>query len=144
VTSSQGPVPIVIERIAGPVTVRLPAFGAPVVEVDGTRIAGRRGFYDLPATNGQTIEARVRPGFMEPFPRLEVLGVSHRTGPETPITLRLAAILPAMLFAFGLLGALVGVVAIVTNWALLRSSLPALRKVGAIGLVLLASLVSTG
>jgi len=75
----------------------------------------------------------VRGGFLDAFPTLEINGVKHRTGPPTPLALRILAVVPIALVAVGgPFGALIGVVGVAVNMAVARqnSSTPASHGAG--------------
>lgn len=123
--------PVAIPGLAGPVVVNMNSFtGKHAVTVGGHSVTstGRRT-YALPAADGRTVEGKVHSSFLDPYPSIEIGGVRHRTGPAVPVGLRVLALLPIVLLIGGLLGGLIGAVAIVSNLAILRTAQSTVVKV---------------
>jgi hypothetical protein len=114
--------PIVIDRVNGPVAVEVKALGSPRVLVGGIAETGRRNVFELPAVGGGTVRAKVKSNLLDPYPVIEIDGVKHRTGPETPAVLRILIFLPFLLvLAGGLIGGLFGGVGFAINHSIARS-----------------------
>ena len=140
--------PLSITGLDGPVVVESSLLGnKPTLTVGGHPAARTgRGRYALPAAGGGTVEATVRGGFLDAFPTLEINGVKHRTGPPTPLALRILAVVPIALVAVGgLFGALIGVVGVAVNMAVARQNsstvVKALLMVGVLVVALVVWLI---
>lgn len=123
--------PIIIDGVAGPVVVTLPTFfGTHALLVGGQpapRIRRRR--YALPTTTGGTVEALLRTGFADPYPTVEVNGARFRTGPQTPVALRVLTLLPLLLVPIGgCLGGLIGALGFIANVTVARTRIPSAAK----------------
>jgi hypothetical protein len=82
----------------------------------------KRGKFEFPGPDGRPVTGRIKPmRFWDVYPRLEVGGVTHPTGTEAPLGLKIVACLPMLLFAGAALGVLCGLVAIFINFAVIRS-----------------------
>jgi hypothetical protein len=117
--------PTTIDGLAGPVVVDLNALtGKSTLTVGGVPAEGRRrGQYLLPTADGGTVEARVRTTLLDPYPVLHINGAKHRTGPATPMALRLLGLLPLLLVTVGgALGGGLGALGAIVNLAVQRSS----------------------
>jgi hypothetical protein len=117
--------PVNIDGLAGPLVVELtPITGRHSIMVDGEPTSGKpSGEYLLPLANGGLIEARLRRGVLDPYPRIEIDGVAHRTGPSVPMPLRALALLPlALIVVHGLVGAVLGVAGLAANLAIMRTA----------------------
>ena len=110
-----GPVPI--PNVAGLVMVDSNFWsGKQVVTVDGVPMpSGGRKRFTLPAADGSTVEARVSSSLVNPFPKVEIAGVKHPTGPELPAVLKVMIVLPLMLIVGGLVGGLIGAMGMLAN-----------------------------
>ncbi|RZU72178.1 hypothetical protein EV384_0523 [Micromonospora kangleipakensis] len=114
--------PIVIDRVDGPVTVEVNTFGNPRVLVGGIPGTGRRDVFDLPAVGGGTVRAKLKTKLLDAYPVIEIDGVNHRTGPETPVVLRILIMIPFLLaIKGGLIGGAFGVVGFVGNHSIARN-----------------------
>ena len=114
--------PMVIAGVDGPVAVEVNALGSPRVLVDGVPGSGRRNVFELPAVGGGTVRAKVKGNLLDAYPVIEIDGVKHRTGPETPAVLRILILLPFLLvIAGGLIGGLFGGVGFAVNHSIARS-----------------------
>jgi hypothetical protein len=116
--------PLDIEGLSGPLVITSNAFtGRSTVTVGGQPVKGsRRGEYALPTTDGRTVDARVRAGLFDPYPSLNIAGVSHRTGPPLPAALKVLIVLPLALILGGLIGGAAGAAGVLVNMAVGRSS----------------------
>ncbi|MGS2617722.1 hypothetical protein ACVCAH_24840 [Micromonospora sp. LZ34] len=102
--------------------VEVKALGSPRVLVGGVPGTGRRKVFDLPAVGGGTVRAKLKSTILDPYPVIEIDGVQHRTGPETPAVLRILILLPFLLvFVGGLIGGLFGGVGFAINHSIARS-----------------------
>lgn len=130
--------PIVIDRVAGPVVVETRTFGNPRVLVGGMPEAGRRNVFQLPAEGGGTVRAKVKDTLLDAYPVIEIDGVKHRTGPETPRALQILCLLPwLMVIKGGLVGATFAAIGFVINRSIVRGD----RSTGAsAALMILATL----
>jgi hypothetical protein len=93
--------PLTITGLAGPVVLETNFLtGKHSITVRGHPAprAGRR--FTLPTAGGGTVEA-VRDQFLDAYPNLEIHGVKHRTGPPTPMVLRILALVPILLHRGG-------------------------------------------
>jgi hypothetical protein len=100
--------------------------------------------YQLPTADGGTVQAVLhRPGFLDPFPTLEVNGARHRTGPKRPVALMVLAIVPMALAGLGgALGALIGAFGMFGNFGIARSRLStAAAALCMVGVLLVTGLV---
>lgn len=134
--------PVTIEGVAGPVVVNSNAMtGKNTLTVGGAPVpGGRRGRFELPAVGGGTVPAKVRTNLMDPYPTIEVAGVKHRTGPASPLVLKILGLLPFGLIAGGLVGALLGFAAVTTNLAVTRTDQPTVVKAVLMIVVLMAAI----
>src|SRR5215510_9151918 len=115
--------PLTVTGLAGPVVLESAFFANRYSITVGGQPATRigRGRYVLPTVGGGMVEARVRGGFFDAWPSLEINGVAHRTGPSTPVALRALAWVPVvLLFAGGALGGVIGMLAVAVNMAIAR------------------------
>ena len=117
--------PTTIQGLAGPVVVDMNTLtGKSTLSVGGVPAeVRRRGYYLLPTAGGGTVEARVRATLLDPYPVLHINGAKHRTGPASPMVLRVLGLLPLLLLAVG--GALGGIVAafgVILNLSVQRGS----------------------
>jgi hypothetical protein len=116
--------PVMINGLAGPVVLEAGWLSGRYRITVGAHPAARTGRnrYALPTAGGGTAEATLRGGFFDPYPSLVIGGVAHRTGPQTPLSLRVLSLLPlALIGVGGLLGGLIAGLALVANFAVLRS-----------------------
>ncbi|WP_430502721.1 hypothetical protein ACQRWP_14330 [Micromonospora trifolii] len=115
--------PLQVAGVAGPIVIATKAlFGHPAVTVGGVPAPRTGKRYALPAVDGGVVQATVRNVLADPYPTVEVNGVKHRTGPSTPIFLRILAMLPILLLTVGgLLGALVGALGVWANLTVART-----------------------
>jgi hypothetical protein len=93
----------------------------------GERPAARNGRHTflLPTANGGTVEGRLRTNVLDPHPRIDIAGVTHRTGPPVPVLLRVLALFPLALVAVGgLVGGAVGAAGFIGNLGISRGSQP--------------------
>ena len=137
--------PLTIRGLAGPVVVSTNGLSGRYGITVGGHPASRigRARYALAVPGGGTVEAKVRGGFLDAYPSLEINGVTHRTGPRTPLALRALALSPiGLLLLGGLLGGLVGGLGAATNFAIARSRVPTAVK-ALLMLVVLAAVVVT-
>jgi hypothetical protein len=123
--------------------------GRGTISVGGIPEHGRRGIFELPAEGGGRVRAKLRASLLDPYPTIEVDGVKHRTGPESPIILRLLGLLPfGLVFVGGLIGGLIGGVGVCVNLAVARGKQSMAVKALLMTLVLmgaaLAYLVAAG
>ncbi|MET7808863.1 hypothetical protein [Micromonospora chersina] len=134
--------PIVIDRVAGPVVVDVSVWKNTVL-VAGIPQQGRRGVVQLPAVGGGWLRAKLKQAnLFDPYPVIEVDGVKHRTGPETPYPLRLLGLLPFLLIIGGaLLGGLIALPCIAANRAIARSDRSTAAKAFLMILVLAAGVL---
>jgi len=123
--------PVAIDGIAGPVGMDVHWFtGRHSVTVGGQPAAKTsRRSYQLPTTDGRTVEATVRSSFFDVYPALAIGGVKHRLGPPTPVVLRVLMLLPVVLVAGGAIGIFLGLVAILANAAVLRQQVSTSVKI---------------
>lgn len=115
--------PLTVASLAGPVVVESRFLSEKYSIVVGGQLGKRtgRGNYVLPAAGGGTIDARLRGGLLNAYPTLEVNGVKHRTGPATPLALRILGLLPiALIGVGGIIGGLIGGVSVAVNMAITR------------------------
>ena len=116
--------PITIPNVAGPVTVEIdPWLGRTSVQVAGkpAKPTGRRTFA-LPTVDGLEVPGTVRSAVGNPFPSVEVEGVTHATGPDIPVGLKILAFLPLVLLGFGgLVGGAAGFLGVLDNARILRA-----------------------
>jgi hypothetical protein len=132
-----------IDGIAGPIAMHVNGFtGGHNLTVGGQPVAktGRRT-YQLPTANGGTTEATVRLTFFDVYPSLNVAGITHRLGPPTPLALRVLMFLPVIFIAGGLVGGLVGALAILVNGIVLRAPMSTVFKVVSMLVVFLVGAV---
>jgi membrane associated rhomboid family serine protease len=122
--------PISIDGVAGPVVVTTNAFwGHPAISVGGVPAPRTGKRYALPAVAGGAVEATLRTAFTDPYPTIEVGGVRHRTGPSVPVVLQVLTVLPIALAAVGgAVGGLIGALALIGNWAIVRVQIPSVVK----------------
>lgn len=115
--------PITIEGVKGEVVVATTWRGGVGVYVDGKE-APKRGQdrWELPAVRGANLEALLQLKFWQVFPSLEVNGVEHRTGPNTPIPLIILAGLPLIIVITSWYGIFFGVATALLNQSALRES----------------------
>ncbi|MGC4759165.1 hypothetical protein [Micromonospora trifolii] len=115
--------PLHVAGVAGPIVIATKAlFGHPAVTVGGVPAPRTGKRYALPAVDGGVVQATVRNVLADPYPTVEVNGVKHRTGPSTPIFLRILAMLPILLLTVGgLLGALIGALGVWANLTVART-----------------------
>ncbi|MFG3687000.1 hypothetical protein [Micromonospora sp. NPDC047740] len=118
--------------------VEVKALGTPRVLVGGIPETGRRNVFELPAVGGGTVRAKLRSNLLDPYPVIDIDGVKHRTGPKTPVVLRVLILLPFLLvIKGGLIGGLFGGVGFAVNHSIARSD----RSTGAkAALMILAAL----
>jgi hypothetical protein len=137
--------PVAVPGVAGPVVVDVNWFtGKHSVTVGGRPVPGsRRTGFQLPAAGGGTVPARVRGGVFDPYPTVEIAGVKHRTGPPVPVWLQVLALVPLSLIAVGAaLGAVIGVLGMSANLAVLRGSAStAVKVLMMLGVLVVATLV---
>lgn len=117
--------PTTIQGLAGPVVVDMNTLtGKSTLTVGGVPAQGRRrGHYLLPTADGGTVEARVRATLLDPYPILHIDGAKHRTGPASPLVLRVLGLLPLLLLAVGgAVGGALGALGVIANLAVQRSS----------------------
>ncbi|HEY3010753.1 MAG TPA: hypothetical protein VGJ63_22210 [Micromonosporaceae bacterium] len=137
--------PLTIGGLAGPSVVSTNGLSGRYRITVGGHPASRigRSRYALAVADGGMVEARVRGGFLDAYPSLEINGATHRTGPPTPLALRALALSPiGLLLLGGLLGGLVGGLGAATNFAVARSRVPTAVK-ALLMLVVLAAVVVT-
>ncbi|MBG6065058.1 hypothetical protein [Micromonospora ureilytica] len=135
--------PLNVAGVAGPIVVTTKAvWGHPAVTVGGVPAPRTGKRFALPTVDGGVVQATLRSTIADPYPTLEVNGVKHRTGPVTPILLRILALLPFLLLTVGgILGGLVGALGVGANLTIVRTPMAtpvkALAMVGvAIGTVI--------
>ena len=118
--------PLAIPGLPGPVTVDVNEWtGRRRLFVGSHEVPTKRGRFEFPAPNGQLIPGRIKPmRIWETYPKLEFGDVIHATGPEAPTWMKVLACLPILLVVGGALGAVLGVLAIVANLTVIRSSAP--------------------
>ncbi|WP_089005325.1 hypothetical protein [Micromonospora viridifaciens] len=118
--------------------VEVKALGTPRVLVGGIPETGRRNTFELPAVGGGTVRAKLKTNIVDPYPVIEIDGVKHRTGPNTPVVLRVLMLLPFLLvLKGGLIGGLFGGVGFAVNHSIALSD----RSTGAkAALMILAAL----
>lgn len=114
--------PVTIAGLAGPVVVEHNSFtGKSTVQVGSSWAEAQgRGWFLLPTAAGGTVRGRVRKPLVDPYPSVEIDGFKHRTGPESPVLLKVLTLLPLALMIGGLFGALLGVLGITANLAIAR------------------------
>jgi hypothetical protein len=115
--------PLLVDGLAGPLVVTVNTLtGRHSVTVGGQPAVGtRRGKYTLPTANGGTVEANLRATWLDAYPVIDIAGVEHRTGPRTPVGLRILALIPLVLVAIGgLLGGAFAALAITANMMVAR------------------------
>ena len=101
---------------------------------------GFDGWFRVPTVYGDTTRAQLRSSWFDSHPRLVVDGVEYRTGPGTPLPLRLAILLPlALVFVGGVPGLGIGAVGVLVNFAIVRSSMLLSVK-----LMLMAAVLGSG
>ncbi|GAB3799623.1 hypothetical protein [Micromonospora zhanjiangensis] len=125
--------PLDIDGLAGPLVVdTAPITGRHAISVGGEPTSGTpAGEYLLPLANGGLVTARLRRGVLDPYPRVEIDGVSHRTGPPVPTVLRALALLPlSLVLLSGLLGVVLGLAGLAGNLAVLRTAWPVAARAG--------------
>ncbi len=142
--------PITIDVVDGPIVVTTSAWGRADVTVGGVPAprTGSREFA-LPGKRGRTVQAIVRSRLTDPYPSLEIGGISHRTGPKVPAVLQVLAMLPFLLVTVGgILGGIIGAFGVVANLAVARNRIPVLVKtlimigVAAVGYLIWALIAS--
>jgi hypothetical protein len=122
--------PLTINGLAGPVVLESGFWANRYTITVGGRPALRtgRGRYSLPTANGGMVPAQLRGGFLDAYPSLEINGVKHRTGPPTPVMLRVLALVPLVLVSGGMVGGLIGALGLMLNMAVARLSVSAVLK----------------
>ena len=136
--------PATINGIAGPVVVDTNIWsGRHTISVAGRSVPRvGRGTYALPAAAGGTVNAKVHGALLDAYPTLEIRGVKHRTGPATPMALRMLALLPVVGIIGGLIGALLGALGVVANMAIARTSMTsAVKALLMLGVLVLVAVV---
>lgn len=132
--------PVSIPGLAGPVVVSAGFFSLRyTVSVNGVDVRRTgRATYQLPAADGTMVEGKLRSGFFEPFPALQIHGVTYRTGPAVPLAVRILAVIPFLLFTVGgVLGAVLGAAGVVGNLAIARQSIPtAVKALSMVGVLI--------
>ncbi len=128
--------PILVDGVTGPVTVTTNVFGGDVrLFVHGRPVPQEVVIvpeFRLPLAAGGTAAARVHLGPADPCPSIEVGGRRYRSEPRPSVLLRVLALLPLVLALGGLVGVLLGVLALVANVALVRAQLPPQGRIFAI------------
>ena len=121
-----------IPGLPAPVTIQLNQWtGKRRLLVGETEIPmTRRGKFEFVTREGQRIPGQMgRAAFLQAYPEVEFGGVTYKTGVEAPIWLKAVTMLPMLLIAAGILdgvvaatlGAVIGVAAMMTNIAVIRS-----------------------
>ncbi|MDY6997870.1 MAG: hypothetical protein SW019_14815 [Actinomycetota bacterium] len=116
--------PLTIPGVAGSLTVETSVWsGRRRLFVDDAEVPTRFGRFELAGTDGRPRPGQIKPlRFWDTYPRIEVDGALHRTGPEAPGYLKAVAFLPVLLvFIGGVLGALLGFAGVIINFAAIRS-----------------------
>jgi hypothetical protein len=89
----------------------------------------KRRVYQLPTTDGRTVEAKVRSTFFDVYPTVDVAGTRYRLGPATPVVLRVVMLLPLVLLAGGGIGAFLGLTGVIVNGVVLRGPMSTGAKI---------------
>jgi hypothetical protein len=124
--------PIAASGVNGPVVVTSNAFtGQHTVTVGGQPIPrGKGGTYQLPSSDGGSVEAKVSSSFFNPSPTLQVAGKKYASGPPLPIVLQILMLLPlGLVFVGGLIGGLIGALGVGVNTLVARSNYSTIVKV---------------
>jgi hypothetical protein len=103
------------------ITIRRTTLGSVAVFVDGTRIRGRRGRYEVPDLDGQPHDVRLTGAWTG----LRVIadGVDSPLEPAFPTWSLVLMLLPMVLVVGGLVGGLLGAIAVAVNAVIGRSGL---------------------
>ena len=116
--------PVTIPGLPAPVTIQLNQWtGKRRLLVDDAEIpTTRRGGFEFVSADGQRIPGRIKTmQVWQAYPEIEFGGSTYKTGPEAPVWLKFVAGLPVLLVVAGLLGAVIGVSAVLANFAVIRS-----------------------
>lgn len=126
------PVPGLGERL----TLRPSLVSGPKLFLDGQRPKREKRFYLIQQPDGPELRMRLKPRFVDPYPRLFIDDVEITIVEALPALAVLWVCVPLLLvFCGGCVGVVIGALATTANYKLMRSARPALTRYLMVGAV---------
>lgn len=108
----------------------------PKLTLDGQKLVRKKGVYGVRQPEGPELRIKLKPRFVDPYPRMFVDDVEVVVAKGMPVLATLWASVPVLcLFLGGCIGGMIGVVASTANYKILRSSYSPLVRYLLVGAV---------